>query len=197
LFSSDCRPWGPVFLKEAIDALKKTQMNLLKLIFLFLLLLLVQVFILNHIHFRGYINPQIYILFILILPARIPGYALLLTAFFTGLVMDLFTDSLAIHTASTLFAAFCRPAVLRLVTAGSKQDSETDPSFGSIGGLSLSIYSGIIIILHHSMLFFLEIFRFTEIAQTLSRIFQSAIITFIFVIIGFALLEKRAGSQSR
>ncbi len=170
-------------------------MNHLRLAFFFLLLVLIQVLIMNHIYISGYANPQVYVLFILMLPAGIPGFALLLLAFATGLVIDLFSDSLAIHTAATLFAAFIRPSVLRLVTSGVKDASELEPSFSSMGWVSLSIYAGIIILLHHGILFFLEIFRFTEIMQTLSRILLSSLFTFIFVLIGFALSERRTTSR--
>ncbi len=170
-------------------------MKIWRLSLLFVLFVLIQILLLNHIDFGGYINPQLYILFILILPGSIPGYALLLIAFFNGLVIDMFTDSLAMHTAATLFVAFCRPAVLKLITAGSQDDTEMEPSFGSLGGLSLSIYAGMLIVLHHSMLFFLEIFSFAEAGQTFSRILLSSLLTFIFVMIGFALLERRPGAK--
>ncbi len=172
-------------------------MKIWRLSLLFILLLLIQVLLLNHIGFGGYINPQLYILFILILPGSIPGYALLLIAFFNGLAIDMFTGSLAIHTAATLFVAFCRPVALKLITSGTKSDAGLEPSFSSMGGLSLSTYAGILIVLHHSMLFFLEIFSFTEAGQTFSRILLSSLLTFIFVMIGFAFLERRTNAKRR
>ena len=47
----------------------------------FILLVFLQVFILNNIQFSGYINPYIYVLFILALPFETPKWLLLITAF--------------------------------------------------------------------------------------------------------------------
>ncbi len=50
----------------------------------FVLLVLAQVYIFNKIQVSGYINPQVYILFILMLPYEIAGFWLLTLAFLTG-----------------------------------------------------------------------------------------------------------------
>ncbi len=161
-----------------------------RLVFLFVLLAALQALIFNQITIGGMINPQLYPLFILILPLRIKGWALLVLAFFLGLVVDMFSDALAIHTAATVFMAFCRPAVLRLTTGSRDQDAIICPSFRSMGGVTLSLYAIILILVHHTMLFFLEIFRFAEFTQTLSRIFLSSIFSFLFIMVGLAILER-------
>ncbi len=161
-----------------------------RFVWLFVLLVALQVLVVNQVTLGGMINPQLYPLFILILPLRIRGWVLLLLAFFLGLLIDMFADSLAIHAAASVFMAFCRPAVLRLTTGSRQQEQDMDPSFHSMGGVSLSLYAIILILLHHTMLFFLEISRFTEFTQTMSRTFLSAIFSFVFLMIGFAILER-------
>ena len=47
----------------------------------FILLILIQVFVLNNIRFSGFINPYIYILIILLLPVRFPRWASLIVGF--------------------------------------------------------------------------------------------------------------------
>jgi len=168
-----------------------------RLVILFILLVLIQVTILNQVTISGYINPQVYLLFILILPLNIPGWLLLFYAFVMGMAVDMFSDSLAIHTASTLFMAFCRPGIIRLVSGSFEKDPGAQPSYKTMGGISLALYSVILILLHHVLLFFLEIFHFSEAAQTLSRIFFSSMFSFAFVMIGFAILEKASPSHLR
>ena len=47
-------------------------LEVIKIIFRFILLVAVQVIVLNNIRLGGYINPFIYVLFIMQLPVRIP-----------------------------------------------------------------------------------------------------------------------------
>ena len=82
----------------------------------FILLVFLQVFILNNIQFSGYINPYIYVLFILILPFEIPSWFLIIIAFFLGLTIDLFSHTVGMHSSATVFMAFLRPYVLKIIS---------------------------------------------------------------------------------
>ncbi len=161
-----------------------------RFVFLFAGLVLVQVLILNNMMLGGYANPQLYILFVLMLPVNVPGWLLLASSFVLGLILDAFSDTMAIHAAATVFMAFCRPAMIRFVTGNAMMQGREIPSFSVFGGFSLILYALAMILLHHTVLFFLEIFHFAEFVQTLSRIMISAGLTVVFAIIGFALLER-------
>ena len=87
----------------------------LKNIFRFFLLILLQVLVFDNMHINGYINPYLYVLFILLIPFETPQWLLLLTAFALGFGVDLFSDTMGMHTAACVFMAFCRPGVLRMV----------------------------------------------------------------------------------
>lgn len=163
-----------------------------KYLFVFVLLVLMQVLLFNNIRINGYINPQVYLFYVLMLPVHVRGYVLLLSAFLLGFVVDSFSDSMAIHTMSTLFMAFCRPAVLRMLTGKVSLDALESPSFYSFGTVSLLLYSFMLILLHHTALFLLELFRFDELTQTFSRVLASSLVTLAFVVIAFALMEKEA-----
>ena len=78
-------------------------------------LILLQILVLNNIQFSGYVNPYVYIMIILILPSLTPSWLILLIAFFTGLVIDLFFGSPGMHASATLIAGFARPFVLRII----------------------------------------------------------------------------------
>lgn len=162
----------------------------IKYIMLFAILVLLQVLVFNNIRIDGYANPQVYIFFLLVIPFAIKGYALLLTAFALGVVVDIFSDSLAIHTSASLFLAFCRPGVVRLLTGQFQPDDIDVPGFSTMGTFALLIYSVLLIFLHHLSLFFLEIFRFDELRQTMLRVLVSSGITFVFVLFAFAFFEQ-------
>jgi len=146
--------------------------------------------ILNNIRFGGYINPYIYVLFILLLPVDIKGWLLLLLAFATGLIVDLFSDTHGMHAAATVFLAFARPGVIRMVSGRSDFDPGTVPLISVMGASWVLLYSLVLILLHHSLLFFLEIFRLSEVVVTLGRILLSSGFTLIMVFLGFLFLDK-------
>lgn len=156
----------------------------------FILLVVIQVMILNNIHFGGYINPYVYVLFVLMLPIDVPGWLLLTSAFGMGLTIDLFSDTQGMHAAATVLLAFFRPGVMRMISGRSDFDPGTIPTISSLGARWILLYSVTLIFIHHSLLFFLEIFRFSEFFTTLSRIALSTGITTVMVYIGFLLLDN-------
>lgn len=162
----------------------------LKYPFLFVLMIVLQIFIFNNIQVSGYINPQVYVFFILVLPMNIKGPVLLLLAFGMGLIIDAFTDALAIHALSCLLMAFFRPAILRIFSDNLDPEDMASPSYYNPGTASLFLYSLILVLIHHSTLFFLELFRFNELFQTLSRTLISAGLTMLFIMIAFAFDAK-------
>ena len=166
-----------------------------KLILMFAGLVLLQVLILNNVYLGGYINPQLYVLFVLILPFDTRGWHLLLLAFLLGLVIDVFEDSLAIHAASTVMLAFARPFVLKLLTGKQPDDAGDVPSFRTLGTMTLFVYSLSLILLHHLVLFFLEVFHFRDFAGTIVRVVFSGGLTLLFVIIGFAMFNRPSAKR--
>ena len=152
-------------------------------IFRFIFLVFFQVAILNNIQLGGFINPFLYILFILLLPFDTPKWLLLVSAFLLGIFVDMFSDTAGIHTAACVFMAFCRPAVLSLVS--SRQDSEPgfQPILRDMGFKWFFSYSLILVIAHHILLFYLEVFSFSEFFHTLFRAFLSIIFTMLLLIL--------------
>jgi len=157
---------------------------------LFIVLILLQAVIFNRIQFGGYVNPYVYLLFVLFLPVDVHGGILLFSAFFMGLVVDVFLDSPGMHAAATLCMAFARPAVIRLISVRSDFEPGTIPGIRNMGMTWIITYSMLLILVHHVVLFFLEIFRLDEFLSTIYRIFLSALFTLVFIILGFFIAGK-------
>ena len=79
----------------------------------FILLVLLQVFLLNNINLAGYINPYLYILFILLYPSNGNQTALIFLSFLLGLSVDIFEDSGGVHAGASAFVAYLRPIILK------------------------------------------------------------------------------------
>ncbi len=157
----------------------------------FIILILLQVLVFNNIHFRGYINPYIYIMFILLLPFEIPHWLLLISAFALGFGVDLFTDTMGMHTAASVFMAFCRPSVLRMISSTKDYEPGIYPGIKDLGFNWFFNYSVILVLLHHTVYFFLEVFTFHEFFYTFWRIVFSSFFTLLFIIIGQYLFYKK------
>lgn len=147
------------------------------------ILILLQLLVLNNIQFSGYINPYVYIMIVLLLPSVTPSWLLLIVSFLTGLIIDLFSGSPGMHASATLLAGFSRPFVLRLISPRDGYEAGSDLSMAAYGLRWFFIYTATIVLIHHTALFFLEVFRLTDFFRTIIRIVLSSIFT-----IGFILL---------
>ena len=70
-----------------------------------LVLILLQILLFNNIQFSGYVNPYIYLMIILLLPAGIQSWLLLLIAFATGIIIDFTSGTPGVHASATVLAA--------------------------------------------------------------------------------------------
>jgi rod shape-determining protein MreD len=150
---------------------------------LFIILMLVQVLVLNNIRFNGYINPYVYVMFILLLPVEIPTWLLLVISFGTGLVMDFFSGSPGMHSSATVLAGYIRPYALRLISPRDGYEPGADPSMYIYGLRWFLIYSSFVVLIHHTALFFLEVFRLSGFFTTMSRVLLSTIFSVIFILL--------------
>ena len=151
--------------------------DVFKNILRFVLLVVLQVMVLNQINLVGFLNPYVYVLFILLLPFETPPWLLLFAGFGLGLAIDIFTNSWGLHTAASTFMAFSRPGVLRLITSKKEYEPGLKPGIRDLGLNWFLTYATSLIFLHHLALFFLESFRFSEFFPTLFRVVLNTILT--------------------
>lgn len=146
--------------------------------------------VLNNIQFSGFINPFVYIVFIMMLPVKIPGPLLLIIAFFTGLLIDMFSNTMGMHAAACVFMAYTRPTVLRYLAPREGYEAESIPSVRVQGFTWFLIYASILTLIHHLVLFYIEVFRFSEFFTTLFRVVLSSVATIIAIMISQYLFGK-------
>jgi len=149
----------------------------------FVTLVLIQVLIMNKIDFYGFLNPYVYILFILLLPFETPGWLLLLLSFLIGLTVDVFSGTLGLHAASSVFAAYVRPIIIKLVGEKPEYDITTQPKLQQMGLKWFIAYALLMILAHHLFLNLLDVFSFNELWQTLLRVVVSSLFTFLFIML--------------
>ncbi len=164
--------------------------TLLKYGIMFVALVLVQVLIFNQVHLGGYINPFIYILFIMLLPVYTPRYLLLFAGFFLGLAIDVFSNTLGMHAAATVFIAYIRPFVIRSIS-NREEDRHEFPGLKQNSFSWFLYYAIIMVFSHHIIFFYLEFFTFTHFLTTLLRVVLSSLFSvFIIVLSQFLIFRE-------
>lgn len=159
-------------------------------IFRFVFLILLQVLLLNNINFLGYINPYLYILFIILYPFNANQTLFLFLSFLLGLGVDLFEDSGGINAAACLVAAYIRPVILRF-SFGVSYDYQTIKFSNTPMGSRIS-YVAILVFTHHFILFLLEYFNFAHLLLVLKKTLFSGVFTLLLIFLTLALFNRKS-----
>lgn len=155
-------------------------------------LILVQGLILKNMEAGYFINPFLYILFIIQLPFELPAWIGLMLAFVLGFFIDIFYGTMGMHMAACTLVGWARPAILRFMMPRDGYEFGMQPTMQDMGKMWFLSYAGILIVIHHLFLFFIEIFDFREIHLTLLRVILSSAATLLLVVVTqFLFYRKR------
>lgn len=157
--------------------------DLLKYAWQFVLLILLQVIVFNNLQLGGYINAFPYIYLILILPISLGRVPLLFIGFFLGLTVDVFSDTGGIHAAATTLIAFYRPLFLSAQSPREGYELHAVPHISVFGFGWFFLYSTLLTFIHHFLLFYLEVFRFSEFFHTFLKVLLSSVLTLVLVLL--------------
>ncbi len=159
----------------------------------FIAIVLVQVLVLNNLNLGGYVNPWLYVLFILILPVETPKWLLLVFGFITGLIMDAFLNTIGMHASATVFLAFLRPIFLRFLAPRDGYEPGSLPVPSHFGFGWFLKYALVSVTTHHLFLFIVEAFTFENFFVTLWKSILSSLVTIMVIMIAqlFSSREKR------
>ncbi len=157
----------------------------------FIILVFIQILLFNNIQFSGYVNPYVYVLFILLLPFETPKWFLLVLGFIMGLVIDLAMNTPGMHTSATVFISFLRPYVLSYISPREGYEVGSYPTVSYYGLKWFFRYAVTITFLHHFVLFYLEIFRLSSFFNTLLKVIISTVFSLIFILIAQYISFKK------
>ena len=163
----------------------------IKNIIRFVALVLLQVLLLNHLNIFGYLNPFVYLLFIIILPFRTNKIMLLFIAFLTGLVIDIFGNTPGLHSSATLFMAFMRPAFIAALFRKIEYTQNEEPNITKLGLGGFARYALLMVTTHQFILFLLEIASFSKLLLILKTTIFNSILSLVVIFIIMFLFSKR------
>ncbi|MCK4746711.1 MAG: rod shape-determining protein MreD, partial [Bacteroidales bacterium] len=136
-----------------------------------------QVLVMDNVMINGYMVPYVYLLFILLMPFETPRWMQLLSGFLLGLGIDFFANTPGMHTAATVAIAFVRPYMLNLLAPRDGYEPETFPRIHYYGFQWFLKYTASIVVIHHLVLFYLEVFLLQDFLSTLLRVILSSILS--------------------
>lgn len=154
--------------------------DLMKRLGIFVVLVLVQGLVFNHIHLFNCATPLLYIIMVLHFRRNHPRWAVLLWCFMMGLCIDVFANTPGVAAASMTLVGLLQPYLFELFVPRDSADG-LEPSVRTIGMGSYFLYVLIIVLVYNLLFFTLETFNFFNWMQWLMCIVGSTVITMVMV----------------
>lgn len=148
---------------------------------LFVVLILVQGLVLNHVHLFDCATPMIYIILVLHFRRNQSRWSALLWSFSLGLCIDVFANTPGVAAASMTFMGLVQPYLFELFVPRDSAD-DLEPSVRAIGVTSYFWYVFIMVLLYCILFFTLETFNFFNWLQWLECIGGSTLLTYVLVL---------------
>lgn len=156
-------------------------MEWIKQIWRLLILVLLQVLLFDHLQIVGWGFPMVYVLFLMNLPIQIPRWAEMLIGGAIGLFFDLWNSTLGVHIAACVTFSYFRPILLSRFT----QDVERVKGqicSKSIGRVEYIKCIAILTVIHHLMVFALEMWSWSNWWMVIVQTLISSILTILIII---------------
>ncbi len=148
---------------------------------LFVVLCLVQVLMLNQMHLFNCATPLLYVYLALVFPLNYPRWAALLWCFMLGLVVDTFSNTPGVASASMTLLGLTQPYILQLFVSRDAPEGLT-PSMVTMGvGKYVSLVVSLVL-LYCLCFFSLEVFNFFNWMHWLECVGGSAVLTSLLVL---------------
>ena len=155
----------------------------------YIVVMILQVLLFDQLQLLGVCHPYIYILCLLMMPITLPHSADMIIGAIAGLIMDIFCNSMGVHTAACIFIMFIRPYLIGALV-NDKDRLNEQISLRALGMEALLRYVVIMVVIHHLTVFLLAAWSWAHIGFVLIETIVSSIIT-ISIIIGYNALKYR------
>lgn len=168
--------------------------NILRGLFYFVVFVLIQVLVLNNIHFLRIATPFLYLYFIIKLPVGTSRTQVVLFSFLTGLIIDIFSNTPGMHAAACTLAGFLREPLINFFM-GKDLPEGIYPSYKTFGFGGFFRYVLTFVVIHHVALFLIESLTLFDPLFLLIRISASVVTTTLLIctIEAFNLESQKSG----
>ncbi len=155
--------------------------RILPYIALLLTAVLSQVFIFDSLSTSVFIAPLVYIVFIVMLPVETPQIVMLTAGVALGAVMDTAMGTSGLNSIATIFIAFFRAPILKLIIGTKRASQRGVPSEILFGNSDYVRYLVTIVALHHIIFFLFESLSLSNVIYLALRFSASTVTSVLFV----------------
>ena len=154
----------------------------------FFIFILLQVFVFNHVQWFGFLNPVIYLLFLILLPLEIPKSIQYIIAFVTGFIVDAFLRTYGMQAFACVLMVFLRPYIILILNGLKPLGTGIKPVPGVKDFAWILVYTLLLVFVQQITVTILETFRWadwwriiwTSVANTLFTTFIILCVEYIF-----------------
>lgn len=164
--------------------------EILKYLLMFVVLIVAQVIVFNHLCLFGVATPLVFIYFIIKLPVNLSVNWVMTFSFLLGLLVDIFSNTQGMNALACTVLAVTRMPVLRLYFPREDDMTNPEPSVRTLGVAVYMKYLLTVILLYCALFFLIEAFTFHNWLLMLLRIICSTILTFV-ILLAFDSLSSR------
>ena len=140
-------------------------------------MIVLQVFVCNHINLFGFATPALYLLALLLLPLELPLSAQYFIGFFTGFVVDMFTHTLGVNALACLVVMFVRPYLVKRLDSGKSTEGIIRPVPAVKDTKWIFFYVILLSLLHQVLVIMVETSSFANFGHTLLVIVCNTVFT--------------------
>jgi hypothetical protein len=128
----------------------------------FLILILLQVFVFNYVQWFGFLNPFVYLLFIILLPSGISKTFQYIIAFITGFIVDSFLRTYGVQSFACVLTIYLRPYIILILNGLKPLDAGVRPVPGVKPFNWILVYTLILVFVHQITVTALETFQWVQ-----------------------------------
>ena len=150
-------------------------------IIMFVVLLLVQVLILNHIHLFQIATPLLYVYFVLTFRMNTPKWVILTSSFLLGLLIDIFANTAGMAAGCMTLIAMIQPYLMQFLSPRDAGDN-MQASAASLGFVKYATLCTIQVLIYCVLFFALEAFSFFDWQMWGLRALGSAFLTLLMIL---------------
>ncbi|MES2387947.1 MAG: rod shape-determining protein MreD [Bacteroidota bacterium] len=166
-----------------------------RIVVYFLNFLALQWLVARNLNLGGIAFCHAYIGAILLLPIEFNAVMVLLLAFASGLMTDVFYDTPGLHAAAAVFAAWLRHLNQKILTPAGGYEDYMEVSVGSMGLRWYLLFMLPVLFFHSLMLFLLEYASLDHILLILAKAAASSAFTLIIILIVQNALYRPQGNR--
>ena len=163
----------------------------LRFLFRFLVILIIQVFIINKIYLSTLLNPNIMVYLVLGLPFNQKPFYLLSVSFASGLLFDIFLNSPGYCSTAALVVAYARYFYLNNFSRAEILETNLTPNTQQMGFLGFLVYAGIHSLIFHLILATLQSFTVRLMFANLLEALVSSLGTLAIIMLAELLTNKK------